>query len=144
MRKKTVDSQTILQREEVISEAVRFFTAKEWMIQTQTAGAVTFRRENIIPWGGFATLVIGALFCLTFVGAIIGIPLAVVGIIRVVRAKHRLQWFGRNLVITVSSLKENTRVTITYDRRLGTEKLVNQFIETLSKKSNSDLLNKGN
>ncbi len=78
--------------------------------------------------------ILGVLLCATLIGAIFGVPLLIIGIISIARAKHRSRGSRGALVITTTPIKEGAEITITYPpQAFRTSKLVKRFIETLPK-----------
>lgn len=96
MAQQTNTRRTTLPSEEVVVQAVQFFTNEKWRVQTQSARAVTFIGKGGFPWRrfyiGLAFIIPGFLLTLTFIGMFIGIPLIIVGAIFMMSA--RLRWWG--------------------------------------------------
>ncbi len=96
MMQKTATGFTILPPEEVIVRAIQFFTSENWRIQTQSARTATFVGRLRFPWLqiilSIMFLLVGLLLCVTLVGAIIGIPLIIVGVIFAARARWGFGW----------------------------------------------------
>jgi len=136
MGKQDFNYQTALQSEEVILKAVHFFTDERYRVQTQAERTVIFALGFELPLGSIVMFIGGVILCATLVGAIIGVPLLIIGVISVAKAKSRVRGSRGALVITTAPIKEGAEITITYPpRAFRTSKLVKKFVETLPKKS---------
>lgn len=134
MRNQELKYQTALQGEEVILKAVHFFTDERYRVQTQAERTVIFAPGFELPLGGIVMFIGGIILCATLVGAIIGVPLLIIGAISVAKAKSRARGFRGALVITTAPIKDGAEITITYPpRAFRTSKLVKRFTETLPK-----------
>lgn len=136
MKNQDLKYQTTLQSEEVILKAVHFFTDERYQVQTQAERTVIFAPRFELPLGSIIMFIGGAILCATLVGAIIGVPLLIIGAISVAKAKSRARGSRGALVITTTPIKEGAEITITHPpRAFRTSKLVKKFVETLPTKS---------
>ena len=136
MGKQDFNYQTALQSEEVILKAVHFFTDERYRVQTQAERTVIFALGFELPLGSIVMFISGVILCATLVGAIIGVPLLIIGAISLAKAKSRARGSRGALVITTAPIKDGAEITTTYPpRAFRTSKIVKKFVETLPKKS---------
>jgi pSer/pThr/pTyr-binding forkhead associated (FHA) protein len=109
-------TRTTLTVDEVIVQAVQFFSTAKWKPTTQSGRIVTFEGRPPIPWGLLFGTIIGFFFFI--------IP-GVIMYFFVLRHFWRLQ----NLIVTTVSISEGTEVAVRYPKHA--KKQVQIFIEQL-------------
>lgn len=135
MSNTTLTKQTTFSNEDVISQAIQFFTSEKWTPQTQTGRSVTFIGKMpfsagkillnmVLVLGGFA-------LCITLIGALIGIPLIIKGAKYLFKFKHGMSGpSGLKLTVTVSPIANGTNVVITFPQKQARQ-IVSSFLDTL-------------
>jgi len=139
-------TQTTLSNEDVIVRAIQFFTSENWRVQTQSPKVVTFVGRPRIMGKIIASIVlasigvlvfipIGSLLTSTIIGAIIGIPIFLIGVamfigavIVAITARYRQIQF-QNLVLTAESHGSRTEVAVNYPEYA--RMLVSRFLDLL-------------
>lgn len=126
---------TILPCEDVIVRAVQFFTNEKWALQTQSARIATFVGTPRVSAGGIILYLVlifgGVLLCFTFIGAFLGVPMIIAGIVLGIRTGLRMRGISgrQNLVVTANPLAQGTEVVITYPNRA--KNTVSRFLSLL-------------
>ncbi|MBA4148842.1 MAG: hypothetical protein H0X66_12070 [Verrucomicrobia bacterium] len=111
-----LNKRTIINGEEVIIRAIRFFSTASWRASSQSPRAATFEGKLPIPWFMLLCTFLGFAFCL--------IP-GVILYVMVIRKMNQFQ----NLVVTVSPAGNGTDVVVTYPSRAS--KLAKRFLASL-------------
>lgn len=149
MAQQTTTWQTTIPSEEVLVQAVQFFTKENWRVQTQSARAATFMRKARRPWWqisvGLGFLIYGIVAISVYLEAmtwgvmdresmIQSIAITVVGVIFLIWAQRRWRrsrMGSGDIAVTVTPFKEGTDVNLTYTKEA--KKLVSRFLDNLPK-----------
>lgn len=127
---------TKLSPDNVIAAAVRFFSSRKYKVQSQSSNWITFEPEKGTDYWHREQIICailgiaGMILTITLIGAILGLPMMIGGIIGALIAAHK-EKLSKPITITAETVSEDTRITIEYPSQEKVKVLVEELASLL-------------